>query len=247
MRRLRDRSLQAVFILGGLTFSQKSLAQRHLFSEIRPPEVLEPRQFEFFGSGSIYQTKDGEEYSGWYYKKAFLGLGVGIGRFSEAYLQAGAHDLSDNQTDSNLKTFIFGLRRNIVMVREYALTTGLEYERWPHQAGDSLNFATAFSLRVNSWSNIYATGALDFERDKRTESHLNLGLAAISVKWIKFGLETALNTRFDGWSPKDYDSKFGASFMFVLGSVSLTVGAYTNPSPYKGTFFEALGTMAIKL
>ncbi len=247
MRQLRTRSLQAVFILGGLAFPQESLAQRHLFSEIRPPEVLEPRQLEFFGSGSIYQTKDGEDYSGWYYKRAFLGLGVGISRFSEINLQAGSHDLSDSQTDSNSKTFIFGLRRNIIMVREYALTIGLEYEFWKDQAGDSLNFETAFSLRANSWANIYASGVLDFEQDRRAESHLNLGLAAISVRWLKFGLEAALDNQFDGWRPKDYESKAGINFMFVLGPVSLTFGAYTNPNPTRGIFFEALGTMAIRL
>lgn len=247
MRRLQVRSLQIIFIFGGVALASEALAQRHLFTEFRSPEILKPREVEFFGSASIYQTKDGEEYSGWYSKRAFLGLGLGLGRFTELNLEAGSFDVSNNPTDSNFETLSLGLRRNVVMTLKYALTSGLEYEYWKNQIGDSLNFETNFSVRVNRWFDLCTTGALNFERQDRTKTRLSLGLAAHSLKWFNFGLESTLINQFDRFSPEDYEAKVGTSVMFIIGPVSLTVGALTNPNPTRGTFFEALSTLAIRL
>lgn len=246
MRPSLPRSLQMVFIFGGVALASEALAQRHLFTEFRSPEILKPREVEFFGSASIYQTKDGEEYSGWYSKRAFLGLGLGLGRFTELNLEAGSFDVSNNPTDSNFETLFLGLRRNVVMTLKYALTSGLEYEYWNNQMGDSLNFGTDFSARVNKWASLYAAGAVGFGGN-RTKTRLNLGLAAHSLKWFNFGLEADLTNQFDHFEQKDYESKAGVSVMFIIGPARLKISALTNPNPTRGTFFEALSTLAIKL
>lgn len=246
MKQRASRSLQVIFIFGGVALANESLAQRHLFTEFRSPDILEPREFDFFGSASIYQSKDGEEYSGWHHKRAFLGFGLGLGHFTELDLQAGSFDVSNNPTDSNFETWLFSFRHNIIMTPEYALTSGLEYEYWKNQAGDSLNFGTDFSVRINKWARACAAGALDFGGD-RTKTRLNLGLAVHSLKWFNFSLEADLTNQFDHFKQKNYKSKAGTSVMFIVGPVRLKISALTNPNPTRGTFFEVLSTLVIRL
>lgn len=246
MKQRQHRSLQMLIVFGGVSFSSEALAQRHLFTELRAPEVLSARELDFFGTANIYAEKPKDETAGDFrLKKVFCGLGIGVGSSVELNLRAGSFDVDDDLDNFDWQTIIFGARHNILTTKNYVLTSGLEYEHRRDLAGDKFIPETDFSVRLNKWSRILGSGTLNFGQEV-TRADLALGVGFAS-KWLNFTLETSLKSHLERWRFKDYDARAGVGLMFVIGPVSLTTGVFTNPNPSRGTFFEVLGTVAVRL